>query len=132
MNTLEVMVYTEKSVVLIGDTTDYKDELLNTLGGKWNSNLTNKSTGEKFGGWIFPTTKKNMLEKWIKTKCENPKKKSVEKLTIDQRLTNIEKKLEKFISIVEKMKGKNTELNNECDEIEYEVEEVINHKRLLK
>ena len=44
--------YTEKSIVVRGDTKSRKDEL-KALHGKWNPSLTDKITGEKFGGWIF-------------------------------------------------------------------------------
>ena len=60
---LEIINYTEKSCVVRGDTKPHKDSLKN-MGGKWNSNLTDKDTGGKFGGWIFPMTRHSRLEQW--------------------------------------------------------------------
>lgn len=59
--------YTEKSFVVYGDTKRYKEQLKQN-GGKWNSCLTNKETGEKFGAWIFPNMKRTVIEKWFKTR----------------------------------------------------------------
>ena len=56
--------YTEKSIVVRGETRDHKEELKN-LGGKWNAKLTDKSTEEQFGGWIFPTSKHEKVKKWL-------------------------------------------------------------------
>jgi len=56
--------YTEKSIVVRGETRDHKQELKN-LGGKWNGKLTDKSTQEQFGGWIFPTSKQDQVKKWL-------------------------------------------------------------------
>ena len=56
--------YTEKSIVVRGETRDHKEEL-KSLGGKWNAKLTDKSTQEQFGGWIFPTTKQEQVKKWL-------------------------------------------------------------------
>lgn len=60
---LELINYTEKSCVVRGDTKPHKDSLKN-MGGKWNSNLTDRETGDKFGGWIFPMSRRSRLEKW--------------------------------------------------------------------
>lgn len=103
MDTIQLKVYTEKSVVLCGDTIAYNDELLNSLGGKWNLNLTDKSSGEKFGGWIFPVSKKIMLEKWIKSKLSNKPLPVNRDITVEQRLTNLETKLDKILSLIEKI-----------------------------
>lgn len=55
--------YTDKSFVVRGDTKKYREQLKN-LGGKWNNLLTDKETGEKFAGWIYPSIKKNDVKKW--------------------------------------------------------------------
>jgi hypothetical protein len=62
---IEIIHYTEKSIVVIGDTKDIKDKL-KTLGGSWNAKLTNKETLEIFGGWIFPKSKEDTLRKDLK------------------------------------------------------------------
>lgn len=57
--------YTEKSFVVRGETQRYK-ESLKVVGGKWNSRLTDLTSGEIFGAWIFPSIKKDDVTKWIK------------------------------------------------------------------
>ena len=42
--------YSDKSIIIFGDTKPYKD-LLKELKGKYNSNL--RVDGEKVSGWIF-------------------------------------------------------------------------------
>lgn len=56
MSTITVEQYTEKSIVVRGNTIPYKEKLL-SIGGKWNKMLKG---GE---GWIFPLTKKPIVEK---------------------------------------------------------------------
>ena len=60
--------YTPKSFVVRGDTRDSKDSL-KALGGKWNSSLTDKDTGDKFGAWLFWSDKRKELDSWIKKGC---------------------------------------------------------------
>lgn len=57
INDISITDYTEKSFVIRGNTTPYK-EVLKNFGGKWNDRLRD---GE---GWIFPMTKKSELEQW--------------------------------------------------------------------
>jgi hypothetical protein len=60
--------YTTKSFVVRGDTRESKDSL-KALGGKWNSGLTDKDTGDKFGAWLFWSDKRKELDSWIKKGC---------------------------------------------------------------
>lgn len=60
---IKIVSYSEKCFVVCGETRTYR-ESLRVLGGKWNSSLTNKETGEKFGGWIFPATKLSQVKQW--------------------------------------------------------------------
>ena len=68
-SSIQIVSYTDKSFVVIGDTKTHKDSLKN-LGGKWNGSLTNKETGEKFMGWIFYSSKKREIQSWIDTGCK--------------------------------------------------------------
>lgn len=111
---LKIEAYSEKSIVVFGNTKDYKEQL-KEFGGKWNSNL-NKN-GEKFGGWIYPNIKKTELENWIQTlksgnKIPNkPSASAVIKTTTpvamdfssltEQRLIKIEDKLDKIINLLQ-------------------------------
>ena len=55
--------YKNKSFVVRGNTIEYKDSI-KSLGGKWNSNLTD-TNGEKFGAWLFWNDKRPEISKWI-------------------------------------------------------------------
>ena len=59
---LLVKDYTEKCFVLYGDTQQHKDKI-KELGGKWNANLK-----DGLKGWIFPMTKKKVVEDFIKNR----------------------------------------------------------------
>ena len=128
--------YTEKSIVVRGDTRDHKEEL-KTLGGKWNSKLTDNSTQEQFGGWIFPTTKQEQVKKWLEsvsnsvvptstpqitprvtprvTPRATPKSSdsTIERIEIGiNRIEAIIKSLDKVPEIVEVLKGLSVEFKN--------------------
>ena len=57
---LQLTDYSEKSVVVTGNTKEYKEDL-KAYGGRWNGRLRDGP------GWIFPKHKKGILEKWIET-----------------------------------------------------------------
>lgn len=67
---ITIQDYTDKSFIVRGNTTEYKDTLKN-LGGKWNARLTDKESGDKFGAWLFWTDKREEIEKWLKNGCTN-------------------------------------------------------------
>lgn len=58
MSSITVEHYSEKAIVVRGNTVPYKEKLL-SIGGKWNKMLKG---GE---GWIFPLTKKPVVEKTL-------------------------------------------------------------------
>lgn len=60
---IEIYDYSERSFVVRGETKQYRDSMV-ALGGKWNSRLADKETGDKFGGWIFPAAKRMEVETW--------------------------------------------------------------------
>ena len=60
--------YTPKSFVVRGDTKESKDSL-KALGGKWNSSLTDKDSGDKFGAWLFWSDKRKEIDAWVKKGC---------------------------------------------------------------
>jgi hypothetical protein len=62
--------YSPKSFVVRGDTRDHK-ESLKALGGKWNSGLTDKQSGDKFGAWLFWNDKQKEIKDWIDKGCKN-------------------------------------------------------------
>ena len=58
MSSITVEQYSEKAIVVRGNTIPYKDKIL-SIGGKWNKMLKG---GE---GWVFPLTKKPIVEKLL-------------------------------------------------------------------
>ena len=66
--TIYIEDYSAKSFVVRGETREYK-ESLRSLGGKWNSRLTDKETGDKFGAWLFWSDKRSELDGWFKKGC---------------------------------------------------------------
>ena len=109
--------YTPKSFIVRGDdTVNYKDSLTN-MGGKWNSRLTDKVSGEKFGAWIFWSDKRVEITKWMVNKSKvTPKVVSTSRLGIttprdgaptprdgDDRLANIEALLGELVLVIQKM-----------------------------
>jgi hypothetical protein len=67
---VELQDYSEKSFVVRGEGTREHRESLKAMGGKWNSRLTDKATGEKFGAWLFWSDKRSEIEKWVDGGCE--------------------------------------------------------------
>ena len=66
---ISIEVYSDKSFVVRGETIPYK-ESLKSMGGKWNSSLTDKKTGEKFGAWLFWSDKRHEVGEWFKNGCQ--------------------------------------------------------------
>lgn len=60
--------YSDKSFVVRGETREYKDSL-KSLGGKWNSRLTDKDSGDVFGAWMFWNGKRKDIDNWFKKGC---------------------------------------------------------------
>lgn len=58
-NTVILMEYTEKSIVVIGDTREFKDKFKESF-GSFNTNLNIK--GVKIGGWVFSKKRRAQVE----------------------------------------------------------------------
>lgn len=65
MSQIHIIEYSARSIVVGGDTKSIKKDLMN-LGGKCNSKL--KSTPGK--GWVFPKTKQEKVEIFLKSKTD--------------------------------------------------------------
>jgi hypothetical protein len=63
---MNLLDYTEKSFVVIGDTKDKRKEL-KELGGRYNPNLTHPETKEKLAGWIFSKKQKEKIQAFLTT-----------------------------------------------------------------
>lgn len=62
---MELLDYTEKSFVVIGDTKNIKDKLKD-LGGRYNPNLTHPETKEKLAAWVFSKKQKEKIQTFLK------------------------------------------------------------------
>lgn len=56
---MQLINYSDRSFVLFDEDTINHRDLIKSLGGRWNRNLTNPITGERFGGWIFSNGRLN-------------------------------------------------------------------------
>jgi|694.fasta_scaffold00094_105 hypothetical protein len=159
-NSVRIISYTDKSIVVIGDTKKYKDSLKN-LGGKWNASLTNRETGEKFMGWIFYLSKQREVQSWIdngspdvveskiESKTESKQSESQPKMSIlakpkvlpspssDDRIRQLEKSIEMLIAKVASLEIEVSTLKKgtpKDDEVEDEEDEEVQTppKRLLR
>ena len=61
---MELLDYTEKSFVVVGDTKNLKDKL-KELGGRYNPNLTHPETKEKLAAWIFSKKQKEKIQTFL-------------------------------------------------------------------
>ena len=82
---MEIIDYSEKSIVVIGDTKDIKEQL-KELGGRYNPNLT--VDGEKIKGWIFSKRKEEEVRNLIE-QPSTPKKKAVPSKATSSSRTNV-------------------------------------------
>lgn len=81
---LYIESYTDKSFVVLGTETKTHKDNLKLLGGKWNSSLTDKANGEKFGAWIYPSNLKSKVQEFIK----NPTTSIVEPPTFSREMSS--------------------------------------------
>lgn len=125
-DTLHIQNYSEKSIVLLGDTKPHK-ESIKALGGRWNCMLR-KSDHEAeespyYKGWIFPVSKKDAILAWIDQGCspilpaeppdssansaQEPQPKSViaptELTRLYQRLDLLETKLDRILEHLQQL-----------------------------
>jgi hypothetical protein len=77
MSSVFIEEYSPKSFVVRGDTREHK-ESLKSLGGKWNSGLTDKKSGDKFGAWLFWNEKQQEIKSWIAKGCKSVEKSETE------------------------------------------------------
>ena len=138
MSNVYIEDYTAKSFVVRGETREHKDSL-KSLGGKWNSALTDRESGDKFGAWLFWNEKRNDIQKWLEKGCKPvaPSSSSTTMFTSQSiqssqsttsnhvasdhsvsstRLDKIEQKIDYIIQLLESM-GKNKQVNEDKDEI---------------
>lgn len=107
MSRVAIEDYTQKSFVVRGETQPYKDSL-KAMGGKWNTMLTDKETGQKFGAWIFWADKRTEIEEWYSngmpaisdaTSVAKPTTQTQHTNNIEARLERIEKMLQELLKL---------------------------------
>ena len=109
---ISIEEYTAKSFVVRGETQPYK-ESLKAMSGKWNSSLTDRNNGEKFGAWLFWSDKRSEVTNWLKKDCpivegensvlSNKVSATSETTMISSDIIRLEKKLDHLINLMEKM-----------------------------
>ena len=135
-SSLQIVSYTDKSFVVIGDTKTHKDSLKN-LGGKWNGSLTNKETGEKFMGWIFYSSKKREIQSWIDTGCKPIPTNSISNSILTQRVDSAPQRQEREMQseskreIVQGSKGE-TVCQNKMIQLEKSVQMLLQRINVLE
>ena len=65
MVTIQILKYSEKAIVVTGDTKPIKD-LLKGAGGKFNARLTCPITKRGLCGWIFSRNRQDALEQLLR------------------------------------------------------------------
>ena len=104
--------YSQKSFVVRGNTVPFKNDL-KKLGGKWNSRLTDKKNGEKFGAWLFWSDKKKDIEEWLKNGCDK-----IVSNNYSEDMFELINKLQKEVELLEKrinVLEKNESIEEECE-----------------
>lgn len=101
---IKVEDYSEKCIVVYGDTKVHKEKL-KELGGKYNGNL---SVGP---GWVFSNKKREEIMKWKEESTSSPPKvKSVSEYI--KEIENLKRKNEKLVEENKRLKKENEELND--------------------
>ena len=105
---ISIEEYSAKSFVVRGETQPHK-ESLKSMGGKWNSSLTDRDNGEKFGAWLFWSDKRVEVNNWFKKDCQTVESvgsskfvgASIHQTTDIIRLENLEKKIDHLIEMMQ-------------------------------
>ena len=94
--------YSEKSFIVRGDTRPHRESLKN-LGGKWSNRLTDKSSGEKFGAWLFWSAKRKEVQEWIEGGMASIAEAKRDHTADDSRLARVEAKLTRIENLLQKL-----------------------------
>jgi hypothetical protein len=105
---MEVIEYTEKSIVVFGEETRNKVSQIKALGGRFNPTLTHPVTKNKFAGWIFSKKKKEQVDHLVKgipptIEKSQPKKYTTEKLSFEYPSTPETQDVPSFTMIIPKV-----------------------------
>jgi len=64
---MELLDYTDKSFIILGEKTKELKDKLKDLGGRYNPHLTHPESKEKIAAWIFSKKNKEKLEEFVNT-----------------------------------------------------------------
>lgn len=67
---MEIIDYTEKSLVIFGEETKNCIEKLKQIGARYNKSLTHPTTKEKFSGWVLSKKQKDKLNDLLNAKVD--------------------------------------------------------------
>ena len=113
MTGIHIENYTEKSFVVLGDTKPHKDNI-KKLGGKWNSRLRDNKMG-----WIFPMSKKELVEEYINDFKKTGEIKQIQGTTQNYQktdLSDILKRLERLETEVKQLRMEKEKRNDDDSE----------------
>jgi hypothetical protein len=136
---ITLVKYTERSFVVRGDTHPYKNDL-KSLGGKWNSRLTDPETSEQFGAWVYPNTKTEDVQSWMSSPDRPVYETTHSTVSSDQvttelkklsvKLDNMSKQINKIYTFMDKLTVY-FKLNEDDDEEDEDEEYFTPRTRLL-
>ncbi|MHA2037181.1 MAG: hypothetical protein ACW98X_12145 [Promethearchaeota archaeon] len=153
------MQYTAKSIVVTGETRQYLSSF-HSLGGKWNGKLKERDengdeTGETYGGWIFPKTMQDKVQRWMDSgeHLQEPDRersppsaytnnnnnntstlKNAEMKEVRMRLKNIETTQTAIMELLQQLivDDDETDVESSSEEESEDEEDKNNHGKLLK
>lgn len=128
MTEIHIENYTEKSFVVLGDTKPHKDNI-KKLGGKWNSRLRDNKMG-----WIFPMSKKESVEEYIRDFQKTGEIKQIQGTGNFQRtdLSDILKRLERLEMEVKQLRMEKEKHTNDDSKNNDDFEEKPKRRLLRK
>lgn len=112
MSEIYIENYSERSIVVLGDTKLHKDAL-KSMGGKFNSRLKDNKVG-----WVFPKTFEQQVKDYVSSgkitvKVKpNSSNSSVDQKRLEEKIDNLDKKLDVVMSLLKQIIGKPIESNN--------------------
>lgn len=138
MTTQESKVYIEdysaKSFVVRGDTRTHRVSL-KAMGGKWANGLTDKKTNERFGAWLFWSSKRKEIEDWISSGCKAVESRSDDTAIkrMEATLIRLEHKMTRIEDLMTQRLDRMMQIIISGEVFEEEEEEEYEHpRRLLK
>lgn len=122
MSEIYIENYSERSIVVLGDTKPHKDAL-KSMGGRFNSRLKDDKVG-----WVFPKTFEQQVKDYVsngkitvKVKPNKDRLQQIIKMQqeikedikrVEKKIDNLDKKLDVVVSLLHQIIGKPIESNN--------------------